>query len=73
MNFIYHTISAQVDRYITRTTEETSFYQPIRFLVLLDIIIMFNEISREQVLDIINKHFPHLADIVNNLLKDTTT
>ena len=46
---------------------------PIRSLISLDIRNMFNEISRERELDIINTYFLHLSHIANILLLQSTT
>ena len=46
---------------------------PTRFLIFLDIRNIFNEISRERALYIINTHFPHLSHIANTLLIHSTT
>ena len=57
-NFVYHTIRAEIDKYITRTPQEQVTNPPTRCLISLDIRNMFNEISRERALDIIDTHFP---------------
>ena len=70
---MYHTISNEIDKYITRTQEETKTNPPTRCLVSLDIQNMFNEISRERALDNINTHFPQLSQIAKTLLSEPTT
>ena len=72
-NFVYHTISNEIDKYITRSQGDTKTNPPTRCLVSLDIQNMFNEIPRERALDIINKHFPNISNLANLLLSEPTT
>ena len=72
-NFVYHTTSLEIDKYITRNINEMKNNPPSRCLISMDIRNMFNEISRERALDIINTHFPQLSQIAKTLLSEPTT
>ena len=71
-NFIYHTLSCEVDKYMKRTKEETSTNPPTRCLISLDIQNMFNEISRQKTKEIISNNFPHLIKYTNLLINEPT-
>ena len=71
-NFIYHTVSLEIDKYITRTQEELRTNPPTRCLISLDMVNFFNEISRTRTIDIIKTHFPHLVGTINLLIKNPT-
>lgn len=55
-NFVNHNISTEVDKYITRTHEQMALTPPSRYLNFLDIRTMFNKISRERALDIVQNY-----------------
>ena len=69
---MYHTISAEINKYISRTTLEQTTNPPTRCLISLDIRNMFNEISRERALEIIDTHFPQLSHLAHLLLSEPT-
>ena len=71
-NFIYHTVTYEIEKYINRKEHEIEINPPTRCLISLDISNMFNEISRQKAMEIINIHFPHLSNYTNLLLQDPT-
>ena len=71
-NFIYHTVTYEIEKYINRKEQEIEINPPTRCLISLDISNMFNEISRQKAMEIINIHFPHLSNYTNLLLQDPT-
>ena len=71
-NFIHHTISLEIDKYIKRDHKTTEHNPPTRCAISLDICNMFNEISREEAKNIINTHFPHLSNVTSLLINDPT-
>ena len=72
-NFVYHTTSFEINKYITRSTIDMQHNPPSPCLISMDRQNMFNKISRERALDIINTHFPQLSQIANTLLAKPTT
>jgi len=71
-SFIHHTISLEIDKYVKRDIKTVHDNPPTRCAISLDICNMFNEISREEAMNIINTHFPHLADVTSLLLNEPT-
>ena len=71
-SFIHHTISLEVGKYIKRNTTTVHHNPPTRCAISLDISNMFNEISREEAMNIVNTHFPHLTNVTSLLLNDPT-
>ena len=65
-------MNLEIDKYIRCEWNELRNNPPSRCTISLDIANMFNEISRERALDIINNHFPHLAKMSNVLIEPTT-
>ena len=71
-SFIHHTISLEIDKYIKREITTVHQNPPTRCAISLDICNMFNEISRDEAMNIINTHFPHLTKVTSLLLNDPT-
>ena len=69
---MYNTISAEINKYMSRTPLEQTTNPPSRCLISLNIRNMFNEISRERALDIIGTHFPQLSQLAHILLSEPT-
>ncbi len=65
IDFITTTLRLGVERYITDPESKGEF--PSRALVSLDIRNMFNAISREKLIEVISREFPHLERFANCL------
>ena len=71
-NFIHHKIGLEIDKYIKRDPKTIKHNPPTRCAISLDICNMFNEISREEAINVINTDFPHLNDVTSLLTNDPT-
>jgi hypothetical protein len=68
MDFIVKSIQLQVDRFITQP--QLAGDSPTRCLISLDLRNMFNEISRDDILDIIEADFPELLPLATMLYNE---
>jgi hypothetical protein len=71
-NFIYHTLTNEIEHYIHRPKSNIKKTPPTRCLISLDITNMFNEVSRQKAMEIIDTHFKHLSPYTKLLLQDPT-
>ena len=68
MEFLVSTIQQEYDNYIATPIKQNTC--PTRAIVSIDIINMFNSISKERVREIIKEKFPHLSAVIDLLYKD---
>ena len=71
--FLVHTVTLEVERYVTRTPEELPFRPPTRCLLALDLVNMFNRMSRRRCRAILTRRFPHLVGLFDTLYREETT
>ncbi|MGH7954676.1 MAG: hypothetical protein ACREOZ_01820, partial [Gloeomargaritales cyanobacterium] len=69
MDFVYHTTSRLLQKYVTRTKEEMRMNPPSRALVQLDLKNMFNSVSRKKARQMISDNYPHLIGIFDLMYK----
>ncbi|MGH7955313.1 MAG: reverse transcriptase domain-containing protein, partial [Gloeomargaritales cyanobacterium] len=69
MDFVYHTTSRLLQKYVARTQEEMWINPPSRALVQLDLKNMFNSVSRKKARQMISDNFPHLIGVFDLMYK----
>ena len=70
-NFTFHSIRMKIEKYICHQVKCMETNPPSRCTNSLDIVNIFNEISREEATSTTENHFPHLRDVVYLLLNNT--
>lgn len=67
MDFVVKTTQLQIEKYIQRPQESNPPQLPSRLVIFLDLINMFNRVSREELMHIISEEFPELLPLARLL------
>jgi hypothetical protein len=70
---VYHVLHLECNHHLFRTREQLmAGNMPLKVLLSLNLVNMFNNMSRRQCRNILRRHFPQLLSVFNNMYQNAT-